>query len=139
MDGRPSLLTDERALALIASARRGLSRRAAAGLAGIGKETLHNWLRRGFFSHEQPYWEFAKSYLRAESEAEAAMTDVLFADALKGNAKSALEWLIRRRKGVWSDKLPAPRDRDDAIAKMSDAEVKEAIRRELEALTREDE
>jgi hypothetical protein len=61
---RPSLFTSEVAAKLLTSARRGATRAIAASSVGITTRTLNAWL----ISTKPEYSDFAKEYLRIESE-----------------------------------------------------------------------
>jgi hypothetical protein len=60
MAGRPSKVTPELARQILAELRRGGRLVTAASLAGIGKSTLFEWLRRGEMESSGPYYAFVR-------------------------------------------------------------------------------
>jgi hypothetical protein len=85
--GRPSKLSEQRTNAALEALRMGCTREAAAGVAGVHRETLRRWMDDAAFRGEVE---------KAEQQAEAAYTYSVQA-AVPKNWQAAAWWLERRR------------------------------------------
>ena len=110
--GRPGILTDELRETIATAVRGGNYIEVAAGYAGINKDTLFDWLRRGarekrrvdnsddhrvrIRTSEQRYVEFSDTMLKAEAEAE--MRDVLLIGEAAKTQWQAAAWRLERKK-----------------------------------------
>lgn len=116
--GRPAF-TDAVRARLLTGLRGGLTRKAAAGFAGIHRTTVTRWIA------EDP--EFAKQVEIAEDVAEAKYTNVVRRDAItKGNAVSALKWLERRRRADWRESvniIESEMSEEDRAAELGESEL----------------
>lgn len=93
--GRPSKFNPEVANTIVLAIRAGNYMETAAAHAGVNKDTLHDWLRRGARG-EKPYIEFSDSVKKALADAE--MTDVmLVGKAAQAGAWQAAAWRLERR------------------------------------------
>lgn len=116
--GRPTSCTDEVVQAVVRAVERGLSLRAAAAAAGVSRESLTNWNRRGA-TGEEPYATFLRLVTRARATAEERMAAVVEQMATSGDVKVSLNaatwWLERRRPERW-----ARRDRPEVTMRAED-------------------
>lgn len=94
-----SKLTPEARAKILSALRAGMTRSAAAGLAGAHKSQMTRWCER--------FATFATECDIAEAEAEARFTAVVTKSAHEGNPKIALQWLKRRRREDWGDSQQA--------------------------------
>ena len=69
--GRPSKLTPELARRICDLVRAGNYLETAAAAAGIGHDTIRDWLRKGARARSGPHHDFAEAFARADAEAEA--------------------------------------------------------------------
>lgn len=96
-DGRPKY-SDAVRKRIIAGLRGGYSRQAAAGMAGVHRSTLYDWISK------DPAWALEVEI--AEDMAEARYTGTIRNAALvRGDAKAAVAWLERRRPLNWREKV----------------------------------
>ena len=86
---RPTKHTPERKQRALDAVRAGLTRRAAAAVAGMCERTLYDWMGQSAV--------FAADIARADGEAEARMTALVVQAAQSGNVQAAMWWLERRR------------------------------------------
>ncbi len=125
MSGRPSKLTEDVKLAVVAALRRGNYRQTAATLAGISERTLYNWVERGE-SGEEPYADFLQAMKSAEAESEA---DLL--EEIRG-AQPAVPGEGGRGADLWQAKAWVMERR---WPKRWAARVRQAVTEELGAFT----
>lgn len=93
---RPTSLTPETHMSLVRAIKTGITRKAAAHIAGISDRTLRAWCERGA-TDEEPFASFAQDLLEAEASVEQAMTATVMRAAVKeGDWKAAQFWLERR-------------------------------------------
>lgn len=97
---RPTKYSEERAKQIGERLRQGATRAAAAQSSGVSCRTFERWLRT------RP--DFAGTVTQREAEAELAFTLTLTAAARAGDWQAALEWLKRRRRSEWGDRVQAP-------------------------------
>ena len=90
---RPSKYTAERVKRITDALTAGNTRKASAQYAGIGENTLGDWLRR--------YRDFRDAVLRAEAAAEVAHVACIAQAGRKGDWRASLAWLERRRAAEW--------------------------------------
>jgi transposase len=108
--GRPTKLTSDVHNQIVAAVRAGNYMETAAAYAGINKDTLYRWLRRGakekervakdkrtkVRKEEQPFVEFSDAVKKALAEAE--MRDVLvISKAADGGQWQASAWRLERK------------------------------------------
>lgn len=96
MTGRRSKLTSKRKAIILDAIREGNTKACAAGLAGISRDTLTNWLNRGRDDEKGTYFDFLRAFKSAEAEAEQAACAVVKA-AMPDTWQAAAWWLERRR------------------------------------------
>jgi len=100
---RPTKLTPEVASKIIAFVRTGNYIEAAAAAAGIHKDTLYDWLKRGAPGNEESdsddiYREFSDAVLQARAEAQIRAVAGLLAT---GHYKAWAWWLERSNPRQW--------------------------------------
>lgn len=95
--GPKSKRTSEIQKLLCEALANGCTYRAACAFAGISESEFYEWKSENA--------EFAEIITRAENQAEAGFTSVLGKAAAAGDWRAALEWLKRRRKSDWSEKI----------------------------------
>lgn len=105
--GRPTSCTEDVVQAVVRAVERGLSLRAAAAAAGVSKESVLNWKKRGA-SGEEPFASFLHRVTRARAAAEERMAAVVEQAAASADDKVSLSaaqwWLERRRPERWARK-----------------------------------
>lgn len=89
--------TDFRKGKILEALKAGHTRNGACGLAGIDPSVLSKRAARS------P--TLAMELAEAEHVAEARMVNVVIKAAINGDARTALEWLKRRRREDWGDSL----------------------------------
>ncbi|MGA8641337.1 hypothetical protein [Candidatus Binatus sp.] len=99
--GRTPKLTVGVGRIIIAAIAAGNFPSVAAGLGGVGVETLEKWLERGD-TGVQPYADFADAYRKAELEDESAHV-AIWRTAAPGDWRAAKEYLGKRYPERWSD------------------------------------
>jgi transposase-like protein len=99
--GRPSKLTPEVRERVVRAIERGALLETAAAAAGVHRDTLHHWLRRGARESRGTYREFSDAVLRATAELEEKMAGVVTTAALGGDLDAAKWWLERRNPTRW--------------------------------------
>jgi len=97
---RPTKYDETRAKAILDNLRRGNTRRASAGAAGICEDTLAAWLKR--------YPDFSAEIKKAEWEAETAHVANIGRWAASGNWQASAWWLERKRPEDWKKPADAP-------------------------------
>lgn len=93
--GRPTTLTPEIQEKIIQAVRAGNYLETAAAYAGVPKNTLHDWLRRGAKEKRGIYHEF--SVLVEKALAEAEMRDVLIIGKAAEENWQAAAWRLERK------------------------------------------
>jgi len=92
--------TAARRAAVVEALGKGHGLSTAAGIAGIDRRTLYNWLNRGDKNPEGTYGQFARDC--AEAEAKAADVAIgAIAKAMPDDWRAAMEYLSRRRPDEW--------------------------------------
>lgn len=124
--GRPSKLTPEIAKRIIDLVRAGNFAEAAAGAAGITRQTLHNWLRRGAEEGEGPFFDFAQELEIAAGEAEAK--DVLSLVKAGGKDWRAIAWRLERRCARWRRPDPSEPTEERPSAEEKAAKIRSLIK-----------
>lgn len=96
--GRPSKYTDAVGLKIVEQIRKGMPVKFAAALAGVGEQTLRDWLAKGEAESppdaDEPLVSFALLYREAEAEHAGEMLAKIDGDA-KGWQRHA--WALERR------------------------------------------
>ena len=118
--GRPSKYTPERAQQITDALAAGNTRKASAAHAGIGENTLGDWLRR--------FRDFRDAIEKAEAEAELAHVATIRAAAHDGTWQASAWWLERRRSDDWGK-----RDRLEIISSVRDLARRAGLSAEDEA------
>ena len=100
---RPTKLTPDVAVTIIAYIRGGNYLEAASAAAGIVKSTLYDWLKRGAPGNEKRdpkgiYREFSNAVEKACAEAQVLALNAI---RLDGNWQSKAWWLERRYPKLW--------------------------------------
>jgi transposase len=99
--GRPSKLTQELQEKICGALRTGASIETAAAHAGVHRDTVYDWLRRGEEEAKGPHAAFVESARKAQSDCEMACLAMIKKDALNGSLPAAT-WLLERRfPGQW--------------------------------------
>lgn len=103
--GRPAKLDGGKEKLLVKLASEGLHKQTCAWEAGIGVQTLEDWLRKGE-QGDPKYREFARAFRVAEAKAEHKLVRRLsvLAGGRKGNERPVVEFLKRRWPKRWGDK-----------------------------------
>lgn len=112
MAGAPTKYSAARVKAICAALSEGATRTAAAQSNGINRDTLREWM--------QDYPAFSGAVMRAEAEAEQAMSRALHAAATgkEPDWRAAESWLKRRRREEWGDSLDVRKLSDEQIASL---------------------
>ncbi len=109
--GRPTKLTPEIANQIVMAITTGNYIETAAAFAGIHKDTLYDWLKKGARAKSGPYQEFSDAVEKALAESE--VRDVtLIANAAKDNWTAAAWRLERKHPERWGR-----RDRTEVTGK----------------------
>ena len=129
--GRGTLLDDLVAKRICDALRDGHSYADAARHAGIGEDTLGEWLRRGRGLHpkrpeNELYARFARKVDEAEHEAADRCIQVIKSNLLSDDRKTAQAaaqwWLQRRRPAQWQEqKADEPLTQEEAEALVAEA------------------
>jgi transposase len=90
---RPTALTPEVSRVICVAIRSGHYREVAAKRAGIHRDTLHTWERRGE-TGEEPYAEFSDAIKKAEAYAEAKLLRMI---RKRFEGWQACAWVLERR------------------------------------------
>lgn len=107
--GRPVELTAEIQIVICDAIGRGLYMAEAAAVAGISKETLYDWVRRGarakrkgrFAAGELPFITFSDAVKRSLAELQVNFLDNIH-NAAGNGVWQAAAWLLERRfQGKW--------------------------------------
>jgi hypothetical protein len=98
--GRPSKLTPEIAERITKAIVAGTPFDSAAALAGVSRETLRGWARRGAEESAGPHRDFVEGVDRALAEYEQKLLTAIQTAAMNGTASAAM-WLLERR---WPDR-----------------------------------
>ncbi len=96
---RPTKFSEERAKQIGERLREGATRAAAAQSSGVSVRTFERWLRT------RP--DFAGTVSQREAQAELFFT-LIVTNAARTNPYYALEWLKRRRRAEWGDRVQPP-------------------------------
>jgi hypothetical protein len=105
--GRPTKLCDEVAQRIVALVRAGNWLSTAAGAAGVHRDTVYDWLKRG--EAEDPpdtdaaFVDFALAYRAAEADAEAEALAAI--RKRTKNHKGQAWWLERRHPDRWGRRV----------------------------------
>ena len=114
-----SKFTSERAHAICALVRAGVSKKAAANQEGISEVCLHDWIKRGRLG-ERPYAVFAEEMEIAAGAAEATIVQKVFS-AADGDWRAGAWWLERRNQAEYGAKQTVKVEK--APQEMSDPEL----------------
>ncbi len=107
---RPTKYNEETRKKIIDALKAGCTRYAAAGSAGIHWTLLGKWCKR--------YSNFSQECAIAEQHAEARFTLIITNAAKQNDPKYALEWLKRRRRVEWGDKIEISKLDDDTLLRL---------------------
>lgn len=121
---RPSKYTPETVKKILDALAAGNTRKASAQYAGVGENTLGDWLRR--------YRDFRDAALQAEGQAEVSHVANIMQAARSGSVMASMFWLERRRFSDWGkiDRLEVTvRAAAEAIAGQTGADADWLIRR----------
>lgn len=139
--GRPSAYSEELGLKICDAIRAGNYMETAAAFAGVSKQTLYDWLRRGG-REEEPFATFSGRVERALGEAEVRAVTTVMKAANNGAWQAAAWYLERKSWQNWGrkDKLIAEVDskhtqRQEAAFEhyvTSDPETRDLMRQLLE-------
>ena len=134
MAGRPTKFTEERAKTICDNLRMGCTRKAAVGAAGVGFDAFLRWMVHNT--------NFATDVMRAEDEAEKAMTRVMAQAAVPHEVvettttqtpdgtvtktvvrrefdwRAAESWLKRRRRLDWGDSIDVRKLDDETLLRL---------------------
>lgn len=102
--GSKTILTPELADKIALHVRLGNYIETAAAFAGIAKQTLYNWLRKGARARSGIYKEFHDRMMVARAEAEILDMNAIMAAATKGHWEAAAWRLERRHPDHWARK-----------------------------------
>lgn len=108
--GRPTKLTPEIQKTIMDALRRGSYMETAAAYAGISKNTLYDWLRRGarekqrlannsrarMLKDERPFVEFSDAIKKAQAEAELRDLEIIRKAAEEGEWQASA-WRLERK------------------------------------------
>jgi transposase-like protein len=103
--GRPTKLSPDVQQAIVRSVERGNYVEVAAALAGVSKETLYAWLRRGAREDTGSFREFSDAVKVAMAKAEADDLARIGAAAESGAWTAAAWRLERRAPGRWGRRV----------------------------------
>lgn len=90
-----SSYTPEKHRVIVRALKDGVSRRAAAGYAGVTDATLRNWVKRGL-NGEEPFDKFAADVAHAEASIEEDMTKSIVEAARAGDWRAGESYLEKR-------------------------------------------
>jgi hypothetical protein len=110
--------------AIIWALQLGNTRRAASGFAGVSPDTFYRWMSENR--------TFSDAVEIAESTAEVGYVAVLATAAQKGSVRAAIEWLKRRRRPEWGDKLDITKLDDETLLRLLGSEDEDADAAETE-------
>jgi len=120
-DGRPTKYNDEVVSKILAFVRAGNYVETAAVAAGINKDTLYDWLRRGA-KNEQPFKDFSDACERAMAEADMIdLSDI--SKAARAGSWQAAAWRLERRNPKQFGRTTEESDRTVKVT-VSDADGK---------------
>ena len=94
---RPTKMNPRIRQAICEALRCGNTRQAAAEAAGVDRDTLRRWIRRGEQDNEGTFKAFYGALTRAEAEAEQEAVSVVKGAFMAGEWRAAAWWLERRR------------------------------------------
>lgn len=112
MAGRPTKFTDVAREQVVDALRKGYTRAAAAGVAGVHVSQVTRWCEK--------FATFASECAVAEQEAEAHFTELAFENC---EPKQALEWLKRRRRLDFGDTIDIRKLDDDTLLRLLSAQA----------------
>ena len=95
---RPTKMNPRIRQAICEALRCGNTRQAAAEAAGVGRDTLRRWIRRGEQDNEGAFKAFYGALTRAEAEAEQEAVSVVKSAFMAGNGA--------QQRGGWNDAGP---------------------------------
>lgn len=101
--GRSSKLTPQVQETIIEAIMKGASYQDACESVGIWFTTFNEWVKKGEEATSGKYHEFNEAVRKANAQVAVNFAAVVKDAAASGDAKIALEWLKRRRRGEWGD------------------------------------
>lgn len=117
--GRPTKITTEVTSKILAAVRGGNYIETAAQFAGISKETLYAWLRRGGNEKRGPYKEFSDALYEALATAEISDINII-TQAAKKDWRAAAWRQERRNPQRWGRKDRTPLDKGEEEIRWED-------------------
>lgn len=102
---RPSKLTPDSQASIVEAILHGCTYKDAAEAAGVSYDTFNEWMKAGAEARSGKFFEFSEAVSKANAQCAVNFTRVIQSAAAKGDAKYALEWLKRRRRGEWGDNV----------------------------------
>lgn len=102
--GRPTKFNDEIATRIVTLIEAGNYIETAAAAAGISKETLFDWLRKGAAQNKGKFKDFSDSVYRAVGKAEAIDVATIGKAARDGDWRASAWRLERRNSKRWGRK-----------------------------------
>lgn len=129
--GRPGMppYSDAVRRRIVAALKRGATKTAAAAMAGVHIDSVYTWMK-----HDEA---FRRAVEDAEGTAEFAMSDVIYAEARRGNTKAAMFWLERRRPSAWRERVQLLEPDPDITDIIEESMDDDDIRRRLADIARE--
>lgn len=109
--GRPSKLSPEVMAAFIDSLEKGNYLETAAAYAGIARQTIYDWMRKGARGEGQEYVEFLDTMKKAQAQAEVAALDRI---ERAGEWQAAAWRLERKFPARWGQRVRVTVDQEQA-------------------------
>ena len=100
---RPTKMNPGIRQAICKALRCGNTRQAAAEAAGVDRDTLRRWIRRGEQDNTGAFKAFYGALTRAEAEAEQEAVSVVKGAFMAGEWRAAAWWLERRRPETYRE------------------------------------
>jgi hypothetical protein len=104
--GRPTRLTPDRQARIVQAVRGGCTYEAAARLAGVHRDSVHHWLKRGAQEETGRYKEFSDAFACARAEAEVLLVGAwlrigMGTETNPGDPVALAEFVARRFPQRW--------------------------------------
>jgi hypothetical protein len=111
---RKTDLTPEVQERICSALRAGNTRRASAIYGGVSETTFYRWMQEGEAAKRGAKREFREAVIRAEAECEVWHVANLKRQA-DGDWRASVEWLKRRRRDEWSERIDSVTDNTTRI------------------------